>query len=115
MTTQILFFADDESMEMLMLATKEERLSYIDGVTDTILSSRLIKQYNMLFGDFTFDHVRNYFYFLKDFTIDDALSLYDRLSNKLRADLIYAIGFDHNHLNEMIAVHNYFCEAEFLN
>lgn len=113
MTTQVLFFADSESMKMLMLQTKEDRLNYIEGIHDYELKNSLIKQYNILFGNHENDHIRNVFSFLNDYTMEDTLSFYDKLSDKLRSDLIYAIGFDHNHLHEMIAVHNYFLDAEF--
>lgn len=113
MTTQVLFFADSESMKMLMLRSKEDRLNYIEGIHDYELKNSLIKQYNCLFGNHEHDHIRNNFSFLNDYTMEDALSFYDKLSDKLRSDLIYAIGFDHNHLREMIEVHNYFLDAEF--
>lgn len=114
MSTQVLFFASNESMKMLALKTKEDRLNYIEGVHDYDLKALLVKHYNIFFGNHKFDQIRNYFSFLQDLTMDDALSLYDSLSNKLRSDLIYAIGYDHKHLNDMIAVHDYFIEAESL-
>lgn len=112
MTTQVLFFADAESMKMLMLKTKEERLNYIERVFDFNLKNSLIKQYNLFFGSHENDHIRNYFSFLQDYTIDQALALYDHLSNKLRSELIHAIGLDHNHLLEVIEVHEFFMDAE---
>lgn len=112
MTTQILFFADADSMKMLMIKTKEDRLNYIESIFDFNLKNSLIKQYNLLFGCYEDDHIRNYFSFLQEYTIDQALALYDRLSNKLRQELVHAIGFDHNHLQEVIEVHNFFMDSE---
>jgi len=113
MATQVLFFADVESMKMLVLKTKEDRLNYIESIFDFNLKNSLIKQYNLLFGSHEDDHIRNYFSFLQDFTIDQALALYDRLSNKLRLELVHAIGFDHNHLQEVIEVHEFFMNSEY--
>lgn len=109
---QLLFLADSESIKMLMLDTKEERLSYIDSMECEITKESLIKQYNLMWGNHSNDHVRNYFSFLGQMSMDDTLSLYDRLTNNLRSDMIYAIGFDHKHLHGMIEVHSYFTDAD---
>lgn len=111
---QQLFLADETSINMFMLESKDERLNYIESICCVETKNKLIKQYELFWGCHENDHVRNYFSFLNIMSIEETLKLYDKLSNKLRSDMIYAIGFDHKHLHEMIAVHSYLSDCEIL-
>lgn len=108
---QLLFLADKTSMKMFMLETKEERLDFIDGVECQITKDSLIKQYNLMWGVHSSDHARNFFSFLVDMSMDETMALYDRLTNHMRSQMIYAIGFDHKHLHDMIEIHSFFTEC----
>ena len=98
---------EDASLKMLSYSTWLEQIEYISQVQKLSDGLALIKIYNSFWNrNYYDDQIRHYYRFLKDFSLDSAITLYDNLLDQARSNMIYSIGFDHPHLKQMIEIHN---------